>query len=189
MRSRSSGCSPGPPRRACNSIRSTWRTQPDLPAGQRLLGRHPLLLQPGERARRGAAGVPVHCRRERRRSGAHRGYSRVGGAVVGRLKRAAGGRVRSLLVRRSVLGRFRCEFQTQAPALARNHRSRPVRRSGGGRTDGRGVSPSQYEGDEEGQAGDRGRRRREWRGWREVARMATKRCQRGDRSDLHRSRS
>jgi hypothetical protein len=43
---------------------------------------------------------------------------------------------------------------TQAPALARNQRSRLVRRFGSGRADG--VFPSQYEGGEEGQAGDEG---------------------------------
>jgi hypothetical protein len=43
---------------------------------------------------------------------------------------------------------------TQAPALARNHRSRVVRRFGSSRA--HGVFPSQYDGGEEGQAGDEG---------------------------------
>jgi hypothetical protein len=43
----------------------------------------------------------------------------------------------------------------QAPALVRNHRAHPARRSGGGSTDAYGVSPSQYEGgDEEGDGGE-----------------------------------
>lgn len=37
----------------------------------------------------------------------------------------------------------------QAPALARSHRARLARRSDG-RTEGYGVSPSQYDGEEEG---------------------------------------
>jgi hypothetical protein len=45
----------------------------------------------------------------------------------------------------------------QAPALVRNHRAHPARRSGGGRAEGYGVSPSQYdEGDEGGGEGGEG---------------------------------
>jgi hypothetical protein len=43
----------------------------------------------------------------------------------------------------------------QAPALVRNQRGQPVRRSGGGRIEGYGVTPSQYEGgDDEGEGGE-----------------------------------
>jgi hypothetical protein len=39
----------------------------------------------------------------------------------------------------------------QAPALVRNHRAHPSRRFGG---QGTGVSPSQYEGDDDGEGGE-----------------------------------
>jgi hypothetical protein len=39
----------------------------------------------------------------------------------------------------------------QAPARVRNHRGGHVRRVGGGRTDAYGVSPSQYEGADDGE--------------------------------------
>jgi hypothetical protein len=45
----------------------------------------------------------------------------------------------------------------QAPALVRNHRAHPARRSGGGSTDAYGVSPSQYDGEgEEGEGAEGG---------------------------------
>lgn len=44
----------------------------------------------------------------------------------------------------------------QAPALVRNHRAHPARRSGGKGIEAYGVSPSQYdgEGDDEGEGGE-----------------------------------
>jgi hypothetical protein len=43
-----------------------------------------------------------------------------------------------------------------APALVRSHRGGPARRFGGGRTDAYGVSPSQYEGEEDEGGEDQG---------------------------------
>jgi hypothetical protein len=42
----------------------------------------------------------------------------------------------------------------QAPALIRDHRAGVARWSGAGRTDGYGVSPSQYEGGGEGEGAE-----------------------------------
>lgn len=42
----------------------------------------------------------------------------------------------------------------QAPALVRSHRGGLARWSGGGRTNAYGVSPSQYEGEEDGEGAE-----------------------------------
>ena len=42
----------------------------------------------------------------------------------------------------------------QAPALVRNHRAHPARRSGGGWTDAYGVSPSRHDGDDGGEGAE-----------------------------------